>query len=79
MSIVLNPLTLKKIGAFSLAKRLNERRSSEDDLERKRQKRISEIIALKTVDYDDLSSNRSSDEPNYSKFEPVKSVVTPPK
>ena len=78
-TIVLNPDVLKAISAVHVAnKRLQERCSSEENLERKRQKCISECIALKTVDYDDLSDScKSGVEPNFTNLEPLKSVVTP--
>jgi len=77
MSIVLNPQVFKAMSALTNAKRNQERRperrSSEDNLQLKRQK----CIALKTVDYDDLSDSvKSGVELNITKIEPAKPVVT---
>ena len=85
-SSVLNPQALKAIPTVQVPKykRAADIRSTEDNLERKRQKFTSECIALKVVDYDNLSDSCKSGgivdgvvDPNFSKLEPVKSVATP--
>ena len=60
MSVASNSQVLKDLSAFVPKKRLQERRSSEDKTERKRQKYASECIALNSVDYDDLSDGSKS-------------------